>query len=280
MDGNDEQGGVEFEPARAMAELAAKIESEPSADRPAEVRLEDLGRRSELFQPRGGIDEHHVGVLAKAIRSGGKPLEPIEVLQAGPELIIIDGHHRFDAYKEAKWSDAVPVSYFEGTLEEAVIASGRANSRAKLVMRQPERLNYAWRLTLLERLSKAQIADASGVGTSTVANMRTAKNKLEDRAFEFNSWGQAQRAANETDEDMSDDQLEQWKEQLADRWAEDLSRKFGPKMVNLPEIAAMALERYFGRRLSDVAEELLGHLSDDQLDAILEEQADRHNPDF
>jgi ParB-like chromosome segregation protein Spo0J len=71
--------------------------------------------------------------LVRAIKARGD-VEAVTVIQVGDKAVLIDGHHRVAAYGLAKATSAVPVKYFEGTLEEAVLEAGSANSKAKLPM--------------------------------------------------------------------------------------------------------------------------------------------------
>lgn len=108
-------------------------------------------------------------------------------------------------------STDIPVSYFKGTLEEAVLEAGAANSKAKLSITTQERQDYAWRLELFGRYFKAEIAAAAGVSKSQVAYMRAAKWTLSDEAFSCRSWSQARRlaAGKNAYTDMTGDEREQ-----------------------------------------------------------------------
>ena len=103
-----------------------------------------------LFQPRGWQeeDEAHVQALVRALqRNGpGKLLDPVLVMFIGADLYVVDGHHRLAAYEAASVSGPVPVEHFHGTVQEAVLAAGRANHKDKLPMTTDERHNNAWRL--------------------------------------------------------------------------------------------------------------------------------------
>ena len=55
---------------------------------------------------------------------------------------------------------------------------------------------------------------------------------------------------------MDHDDREQCKVQLAERFADGLAKKFSTTLARHPEVAAMALATYFGRRLPEVVREL------------------------
>ncbi|TPL45439.1 ParB N-terminal domain-containing protein [Mesorhizobium sp. B2-4-6] len=263
-----------------------------AAQGPPELHLQDIETVPVLFQPRGGISERHVSELVKAIKAVGV-LDPVTVMVvgrgvsitsagepspqvAGSRFILIDGHHRIEAYGAAKWAAPVPVTYFEGTPEEAVLVAGEANSKAKLPMDNTDRQNFAWRLVLIDRHSKAAVAKASGISEAQVSIMRRAKKALGEQAGDFSSWFRARLAANGKDHgNNGEDEREQWMQQVADRYADELTKKFSTKLALNPEIAAMALASYFGRKLPEVYGFLRDHLSEDQRQA-----AEVDNEDF
>ncbi|CDX41273.1 ParB domain protein nuclease (fragment) [Mesorhizobium sp. ORS 3359] len=195
------------------------------ASGPPELHLKDIETLPELFQPRGGIDERHVSELVKAIKAVGA-LDPVTVMVVGGRTILIDGHHRVEAYGAAQWSPPVPVRYFEGTPEEAVLVAGEANSKAKLPMDNTDRQNFAWRLVVIDRHSKTEVARASGISEAQVAIMRRAKRNLGERAGDFTSWFRARLAANGIEQDRNNDgdERDKWMDEVAERYAEGWPR--------------------------------------------------------
>jgi len=248
------------EATRLLAELKATFASGRQSPQLPALPLDQITLLPALFQPRA-MDERHISELVRAIKATGS-LDPITVLQAGEEAVLVDGHHRVEAYKRAKRTADIPVRYFDGTPEEAVLESGEANSKAKLPMVTRERMNFAWRLVVMKAYSKEQIANAAGVSTSQVATMRKVLKKLGDGAAAHRSWLLARGAAEGEDVEMSDDEREEWKKEQADRWADRLQKEFGNKLSSNPEITAMALATYFGRRLPAIVGELRGHVDE------------------
>lgn len=229
-------------------------------------RIEELPT---LFQPRA-IDEKHVSDLVRAIRDQAE-IEPLAVLRVGGRNIVIDGHHRLAAYRLAKGNRKVPVRFFGGTVEEAVLEAGKANSKVKLPMSLAERMDYGWRLVVIDTFSKAQIREAAAISDGQVAEMRRVRKHLGDEAALMGSWREAKVAAKGTQIEMSDDQRQLWKEQRAEDYADKLSKTFSTRLTRDPEIAAMALATYFGRRLPEVWRELREFIGDD--DQIAEDEA-------
>jgi len=260
MSKGDRTKADEFEPVALLTELKAKALGFKTSALPERLPLSAITQLPELFQPRG-ISERHVSELVRAIKNNGV-VDPVLVIQVGPEAVLIDGHHRVAAYAAAGVTENIPVRYFEGTLDQAVLKAGQANSKAKLTMTSQERQDYAWRLELMGHYSKAEIAEASGVSRSQVAIMRRVKRALGDSAYDCPHWWQATRVlkGHEVEAPLSDAELEQMKEEKALRYADRLSKEFGTKLADNPEIAARALAIYFGRRFSELFDELRDHL--------------------
>lgn len=252
-----------------MAEWSSAQAASVASTGPSELCLRDIETVPELFQPRGGISERHVSELVKAIKAVGV-LDPVTVMVVGKRFILIDGHHRTEAYTVARWAERVPVQYFEGSPEDALLVAGEANSKAKLPMDNTDRQNFAWRLVLIDRHSISKIARASGTSGAQVTIMRRAKKTLGEQAGDHVSWFRARLAANGKDyvHNKDDDERGQWMQQVSDRYADELTKKFSTKLALNPEIAAMALASYFGRKLPEVYGFLREHLGEDDRRAI------------
>jgi hypothetical protein len=182
------------------------------------------------------------------------------VFQVGPDAVLIDGHHRVAAYIEAKTLEAVPVRYFAGTLDEAILEAGKANSKAKLPMTTKQRQDYAWRLVVLGTYSKRQIKDASGISYGQVGIMRKALAELGEEAADCKSWWHAQRKAKGLESTMTPEDMQEILLASAHRAADLMAKTFGMKLANDTEWAAMVLNAYFGRRLPGLVGDLRGYL--------------------
>jgi ParB-like chromosome segregation protein Spo0J len=260
-----EEDLVSFEPLNLLADLQSTASGPSPAERPETLPLSSIVTMPRLFQPRGE-DERHISELVRAIKTQGQ-VEPVTVIQVGDKTVLIDGHHRLAAYGLAKATEAVPVSYFEGTLEDAVLEGGRANSKAKLPMNNQDRQNYAWRLVLMGNYSKRQIMDAAAVSDGQVAVMRRVKKALGKMAYDAPSWWRAQRDARGiVAPDYDEDDRERWLEEQAQDYADRLSKAFGSKLPSNPEVAARALSIHFGRRLQDLALAMKEHLPEPEAD--------------
>ena len=249
------------------AELLAGLVKEWTPDETKELshnlKLREVETIPALFQPRE-IAEKHISDLRKVLKRNLE-VDPVTVLRVGQRSILIDGHHRLEAYRLEK-RKTLPVVWFRGTPEEATLEAGMMNSKAKLPMSSAERQNYAWRMVLIGIHSKADIAEASGVSSSQVATMRKVRKDLGTAAFDYPTWWKARRASQGNPEDMSVEDRDQWKQEQADRWADRLAKTFSSKMSRNPEIAAMAFNTYFGGKLGEVFRELREFVGESELD--------------
>ena len=188
-------------------------------------------------------------------------LTPVDVIQIGSQAVLIEGHHRMEAYRRAGITEGIPVVYFKGTIEDAVAESGRANSRAKLPMPLRERSDYAWRLVKLGRPSIRETAPAANISERQVAIMRKVAKALGDRAFSYDGWIAALQASKGIAPlTWEPAEIEARKEAQAQEYAERLSKAFYTKLTNNPEIAARALALHFGDKLDEVFRELQGYV--------------------
>ncbi|SBW11265.1 ParB domain protein nuclease [uncultured Alphaproteobacteria bacterium] len=248
--------------ARLKAEVAASPNPEPLS---AKLPLDKITLLPELFQPRG-VSKQHVSELAGKVKSG-RTLEPLTVFQAGRKAYLIDGHHRITAYKLAKFSKPVPVAFFDGTVEQAVLEAGRANSRAKLSMSTQEKMDFAWRLVRMGTYSKSEIMEAASVSDGQVGTMRRIFKALGDEAHDFDNWRKAKRQADGKGSlEFTEEDIATWKETQAQSMADRLAKALSTRMADRPEIAARALSIHFGRRLPELYRELGFHVSEVDLD--------------
>jgi hypothetical protein len=255
--------------SRAQAELARMTKAwkpHETADLPAHLEIDHIKTAEHLFQLREGLKEHHAEDLKRRLTQDTDDLKAVLVMRVGHEAFLIDGHHRREAYLRAG-RKLIPVSYFQGSPQEAMERIGLENARLKLPMTTTERLNYAWRLVLLSELSTAKTANRAGVSPRSVANMRKTKRKLDDARRDIpDSWDQA-RALSYSGTDRkceTDDDWDVWEDELAEKYNETLGKTFGNKLTDNPKVTALALEKHLGRRLNHVME-ALGYFRPDNI---------------
>jgi hypothetical protein len=148
-------------------------------EEPDRLPLSDIVEIPSVFQVRGEqTDEHHAGALLDVLRRGAD-LKAVTVWRCGDGAVLIDGHHRLHAYRRLKGRDksgiTIPVVWFRGGLDEAIRAAAEANNEVKLPLNTEQRMNFGWRLVILDRYSKKEIATMAGISERSVANMRAVK---------------------------------------------------------------------------------------------------------
>lgn len=256
---------LQSELAEALEHLNAQHEaSVPADDLPNTLPHAAIKTMPEVFYTRGkDWSEYHVGLHCKTLQAGFD-LQPLLVIQIADAIILVDGHHRLEAYKRVKDAPPVPVRYFARTPSEALLEAVRCNAQASIQMDGPQRQTCAWRLVLTRLYSKRDIAMASGVSLGQIGNMRVAARELGDAAMDKPTWFLAQKAwRGKSRPEMTDDQRALWVQQQAERGADGLRSQFGMWLAKRPEIAAQALALYFGRNLSEVYRELRDHLAEE-----------------
>ncbi|MEM5471472.1 ParB N-terminal domain-containing protein [Hoeflea sp. AS60] len=222
---------------------------------PTTLDYPEISVEAAVFQPRqleGRIAEDvaHLKTLAVAVGTPQRPthLDPITVWWAGDRWYVIDGHHRLKAYKKVRVTQGLPVTVFEGTLDEAMAHSAASNSKDRLVMRTEDKLNYAWRLVIVSSLSKARIAKACAVSNGTLGNMRSAKAKLQLSpentmgTLSELSWLDAQMEAAGKERDMDFDPDDAMRKR-AERYRRGIIKAVGHKAFTDTDAFALALSQ-------------------------------------
>lgn len=146
------------------------------------VSVTDIEMRPEVFQFRHvEVDERHVDALAGVLK-GGNALDPLTLWKdpTSQRLVVVDGHHRVAAYKQAGWQKKVPVVVHSCSLEEARLLALQENGKTRLPLTNEERMDAAWSLVCLDRpsYSKRTIVENTGVSDGTVAKMRRTHKEL------------------------------------------------------------------------------------------------------
>ena len=125
--------------------------------------------------------KRHVEELVRALKSQGKPLDPLVVIDTGTRYVLVDGHHRAEAYRVASWNRPVPVRVMYGDFEAALLCSLTGNSKDKLAMSRQEKHDAAWRFVCRKNvaMSKSKIAAAAGISIGSVTSMRAVLREIE-----------------------------------------------------------------------------------------------------
>jgi hypothetical protein len=263
---------------RGLKERLSEGKPEPS-EHPTKLPLASIGVIPELFQPRDMRHDklqstYHIESLVRAIYANSTHLlNPISVWWAGGSWVVIDGHHRLDAYKayqeslrtnktpkgppkhiahksESQPEMQVPVRVFSGTVLEATLHSTAANSQDKLPMSKDSKLTRAWQLVTVdwEDLTLKSISKSCAIHDRSVSNMRAVWRKAQATCDEEQladlkslSWRQAQHWDKDAEESL-------WggKEVEAEtnRLRDSLVKTFGKTLLPKAAMFAEALKRY------------------------------------
>lgn len=146
-----------------------------------------------VFQPRSLKDPYAKYASSEQIRTlmnsamvaPNKNLDPVTVWWSGARFIIIDGQHRYEAYRRLhklkKRNATFPVRVFNGTLAEAQRQASYLNRKTQLPMTAEDRTNMAWRFVIEGSGSIKQIREATGVSKGTVNNQRYLLKKIQEQ---------------------------------------------------------------------------------------------------
>ena len=263
-----------------LKEQQRKSKDARALPRPETLSLSEIRTCPEVFQPRvgrardGAHNEDHVRELVQQLSnkpSESRFLDPITVYAVGRVAYVVNGHHRLAAYKRARSTVEVPVTFFEGTLEEAAQQSIRANSKINLNMDKEDRNEGAWRLVVMDKTgagkwTKVAIAEATGLSPRSVARMRSLYDGLqaklskicefsgERHEVDLGSYRDALRAerggAGEWDDEKEAKMVEQMRQALG--------KAFGRQAHKHPDQFADALQLYLGPQAMTAVAERLG----------------------
>lgn len=242
--------------AKAIALLKKlKCKGVDALEEPLTMLSEEIDTIEQVFQARTGkLNERHLGELEGAIKTHGT-LDPLILWRCGAYAILLEGHHRLEAYQRADITKGqmtdIPVTWFRGSVEEAVVKAGAANSRAKLQMSHAERSNHAWKMVKTEMFKVAEVVDATTISKRTVITMRGVADKLGEEASTCESWQKALMLL-KGQVGWDPDEAEALAEQLSQEFAERLLKNFGSKLVQNSEITAKAFYKHFNRQSAKI----------------------------
>lgn len=245
------------------------------------IRVSDIETMPTVFQPRefltntGASDTKHIKDLVKLLgdKDGGEDLDPILVLPLGYKAVVLDGHHRLEAYKQLGKKE-ISVKVFDGHPKEALLASAKENSKVRLQMSSAQRSQAAWELVSLfnkegERFTREAIIGATGVGRGTVRTMRAVlKELLEDGGPIDREWRFAKYGTKEMQRDESFDDL---RDTMSTAWALKIQEVL-PRLdsINKVEAFAEAITKAFPQRTMLILESLLAGLELEDMESLKE----------
>ena len=135
----------------------------------------------ETLQSRVEMDQDTVESYARQMKEGAE-FDPIIVFQDGEQYLLADGWHRLFAHRK-NGEETISVKIYEGTRQEALLHSLRANAKHGLMRTNADK-EKAVRTMLMHKewrhWSNRRIARHIGLDPKTVGNWR---KKLEDEGL-------------------------------------------------------------------------------------------------
>lgn len=209
-----------------------------------------LKTEPETYQFRSfEVTEDHVRCLTDALKAGNE-LDPMTVWKRRDgDYVVVDGHHRHEAYRRIDCVKAIPVRVHECGETEALLLALKDNTKTKLPMTKQERDNAAWRLTCSElKVSKAATVKATGVSDGTIAKMRRTLKTLREQGDEVpHTWWQALQALKRQSQEEWDEDMQR---QMIEARAKQLDDAIGPQLGKMGRIQWEAVAIVLERRLN------------------------------
>jgi len=205
----------------ARQELRNRIDSAKAAglEHPGNVTVLRPGEISEnqlVFQQRrpSAFDSgQHIKNLMAALKNG-RPFDPVCVWWAAGHWFVIDGHHRMQAYRRSNWKKLVPVTVFNGSLDEALARTTSENHKNHLRMDKQQQCDAAWRFVCGTGLKWEEIMESTGISRRQVFELQAALRDLSGRNYDLETlsglkWKEARSLwKNEPQEKSFDDAVE------------------------------------------------------------------------
>ncbi len=213
------------------------------------------------FKDKGRVESRsseHVGTMRLALdASQAVQLEPIWVADIDGQLLVVDGHHRLDAYRGAE-RDKIPTRICPMTRQRAVLVSKLVNCSGRaLEMHREQRVDAAWQYLALvtrqgaDRLPKGEstrtVGGRFGMSHDTVARMLRQMPRVKpadwnpealDAGTGFPRW----RYVREQGAGWKDMKEKMTVEQITQHEAERLAKKIGALIEKAsPEAAERAM---------------------------------------
>lgn len=241
----------------ALQQLWSDWEHNP--EQPVTLPLKAIKQVPEVFQVRRGLHRPHVDVLLDRLRAG-VVLDPLHVWRCGGTVILINGHHRREAYRQYQIDQQrildVPVEFFPGDAMAAFKKAVEENTKSYLPMDRRERFDLAWELVKLgiAAYSKAEIRRKTNVGASTIAEMRKYWREHSDELRDAKSWSSVLyhvgKGRNWTflEEDERNEKISAHVYNLVEK----IRKAVGRHLRRNPEVAAMVLDQYFEEEAREV----------------------------
>lgn len=250
----------------------ASIETDPAL----QPRTEDAVGPKDRAKLRRGSDEH-VARLRALVEDRRSDTEPVLVAKCGERLLLVDGHHRLEAYRRAG-RETIPARVHVTTRPSAVTVSKLVNcDGVKLPMHPDQHRDALWqylaevtrrgRLPLPSGVSLRSLAAAFGVANTTAQRMANKVPQIDARDYgpeacdPGTGWPRWRHVrGNAWRETLADVPPDKRRQAQAERLAEKVAKLWADAAPGVAELAA-GLLRADGR---DGAADLLDAVEDAQ----------------
>jgi hypothetical protein len=230
------------------------LEVLPEIFQPRKIEDEDVKGPSRRARAKGVVFADHVAKLAALVSNPAKELDPILVLRVGARNIVVDGHHRTEAYTLKGRSD-IPVRWFQDSPKAAYIEAGRQNFKDTAQSSAATKSQLAWVMVCDNEMewSRPQIMATTTVSEGTVASMRRARVEYKRRGEDPPElWSEARKRLLK---DLKEDgERPQRVDQNVTEWTQRLRATF-PKLDSLGKahMFAESVAKFSPKRASDIA---------------------------
>lgn len=248
---------------RRETDMAQEMKAKSTPKRAA-VPLKELHTDPDQFQHRlVKLDNAQVELLAQELkRSDRKPLDPLTVWQDPTgRLVVVDGHHRVEAYNRAGWGKKVPVVIHRGTEVDAQFLTVADNGKARLQMSQVEKSNWAWRMVVDYPSLTAERIALGPVSLRNVRYMRAVKKRLEKAGVPLpETWGAAKMLDTGNDVEWDEEKREEMREQRRAKLLEEIRAPLALAAQRDPQVAMEVVLQVMGKNAFDSGADWLGYV--------------------
>ena len=150
-----------------------------------EVSLKAIRHVPDQLQSRVGLNKERAGTYAARIAEGAK-FPPIDLFRVLGELYLVDGYHRYDAYKQLGYT-SIRAVIRDGTMSDAILFSVEANKENndfKLTKKDFKRAaELMIRDFVLRSWSDREISRRTGLHPGSIRLLRAALRESEGIEF-------------------------------------------------------------------------------------------------
>lgn len=239
-----------------------KNKQELKAPKVTQVRLAAITTETETFQFRDeDLQEAHAAELRSYLRPG-EPLDAL-TLWCNPEtsaLIVIDGHHRLEAYRHFGWRGKVPARVYSCSLAEARKLALKENAKTRLPMTTQERKNAVWRLSCdydgdVPVYSKSEIVALRLASDGLVAKMRRTRQQLIEAGEALpETWLEAMEMLKGVEQTNDNWDPDEWVQAKADALDSQIGKVIGFEGERCLDAVRLVLEKRLGHRVEALAD--------------------------